>query len=300
LTVGLIAAAGLAVVLDKAVQGAGGLPKAGKRLTDQGLTLGTSGAVSDPTSSRNVFLGGKGSSLVIIGTKPIGDPLKGKTADDLITGLGSMEHHLGKQTDDLAVALQLNTAALRKSSADLYAASAKARGFTYDPKAKASTSLASRFAFLGRREKGSKDVAVADALVRHFQTGSSPLYTSDRNLAAAIRVLRADQKTLGPKAAAAIGKDIDALKAEQSRRTKVASDKAAAAAARTKAATEAVSSAQREGNRISRVIAAKDPTVAITVPISANTYLNGRLITANLERFTTIVGGRFAGKTVPV
>ena len=73
LTVGLIAAAGLGSVLDAAILKAGGLVPASKQLTNQGLTLGTSPSVKDPTKfvGQNTFLGGKGGGLVIMGSKEV-------------------------------------------------------------------------------------------------------------------------------------------------------------------------------------------------------------------------------------
>ena len=71
LTVGLIAAAGLSVLLDNAINEKGGLPKVGEDLTKNGLTLGTGAAVLDPSKPKgqNTFLGGKGSNLVLVGAK---------------------------------------------------------------------------------------------------------------------------------------------------------------------------------------------------------------------------------------
>jgi len=72
LTLSVAAAAGLSAILDAAINNKGGLDKAGKALTDQGLTLGANPVVHDPGFTGTRALGGKGSPLVVIGTGPGG------------------------------------------------------------------------------------------------------------------------------------------------------------------------------------------------------------------------------------
>lgn len=178
-------------------------------------------------------------------------------------------------------ATQANTAALKLNAQytsdqlhAIFAKSAAARGITLTP-GFTSTSLAPRFAFLAAGHAGSKDAAVADALAAHFLTGTSPLYTSDKNLATAIKALQTDAKTLHGGDRKAIEHDIAVLKTEQARRLKESADRTARASM-----LAGVAAAQ----------AIRDKNLSVTIPVTNQTatYINGRLLDANLSRYTSV------------
>jgi len=160
-----------------------------------------------------------------------------------------------------------------------------------------STTIAPRLRFLAGGASGKKDVAVAEALALGFERGKSPAFQSTKALREAILGVSRDIKTLPPKYGVPLGHALDRLKAELGRRTKAASDKAAAAAAkaketaeRTRSATEAVSAEQREGNRISRIIANAAPVCITPTPVSI--FLDSAKIGAALLNFPVGTGVR--------
>jgi len=132
-----------------------------------------------------------------------------------------------------------------------------------------STSLAPRLNFLAGGASGTKDVAVANAIALGFERGATPLFRDTKLIPGAIRALEMDARTLHGKDRAAIGADIDRLKAVQAAATR-------AAATKTAAASLAV---QRE-LRLKKF----EATVNIS-PTRVDIALNSRLVGAALIRY---------------
>jgi hypothetical protein len=160
-------------------------------------------------------------------------------------------------------AVDANTVATKASWADAKAvisADRAARGITGG---KVSTSLAPRFNFLRQNQSGGKDAAVAAAIAQGFERGATPLFRNTRLIPKSIKELERDQHQLlkhgDTKNAALIGKDIDRLKAEQSRRQ----------AATTKA------------------VKALDTKVVVQTAVKF--ALNGRILLSDLTRYATVV-----------
>ena len=125
LTVGLIAAAGLGVVLDNAITNAGGLTNAGKQLQDNGLTLGPNPVQKDPGGRGTAFLGGKGTSLTVVGSNPTINLQHGVTVPMAPnTGRHTGENATGASS--LISAAQIAIAPMSKSAAKAAASAALA------------------------------------------------------------------------------------------------------------------------------------------------------------------------------
>ncbi len=116
----------------------------------------------------------------------------------------------------------------------------------------ASTSLQPRLDFLAGDASGGKDAAVARSLTTLFEQSNAPLYRNTANLVTTIRALKADAKTLSGKNAATVGGYINRLKAELKRR--------------------------KFEVRVQNVV-------------NATTNINGRILQADVQRFTSTVEG---------
>ena len=153
LTVGLIAAAGLSVLLDNAINEKGGLPKVGEDLTKNGLTLGTGAAVLDPSKPKgqNTFLGGKGSNLVLVGAKvTIPAP---KAANVTGSAIPSLTGSPIPRDPKLVAAIAAASAEASRKAAEIRAANIAAASATRDTASAVRSSTGSIVGALGRIQR---------------------------------------------------------------------------------------------------------------------------------------------------
>jgi hypothetical protein len=172
-------------------------------------------------------------------------------------------------------AVLVGTEAEKKHRQAIILADRKARGATSvhpnaDPLVRAALTLAHQLSFLGGSHAGGKDVAVGADVTLGLTSGGGRI----SDVTHAINVLRADEKTLGPKDARTVAGYITRLQAELARRTKEAGDKAA------RAATIA-------GLVDSQAIRDKNLSTTVTVNPTINVSVSGQKLASAMVQWTT-------------
>lgn len=213
----------------------------------------------------------------------------GEAFDNTAAALRTADRHLG----GFAAALDPNTTATlglttsilglstitQKQADAIYAASAEARGLKGT--GKATGKIDKRLEFLRSGASDAKLVAVAEALVTHFERGTARQYTSSRNQERTLSALRSLQARLlargDTKAAAAIGADIRRMERRIARGVEQVRQQTALGRA--------------AGLSIAKAVKALKLSVKVDNTVKTATYLNGRLFDSATNRYKSVILG---------